>query len=368
VTLALKRILPNDYDVIHEGEMGPWLTRGRRLDPLACTECQMSICLRRRDFITLLGGAATWPLAARAQQRRIGILLGAAQSDRDEQASLDALREELAKLGWSEGRNLRIDLRFGVGDPDRIGAYAAELVGLAPDVILAIGGAATRALQQRTQTIPIVFTGPDPVGAGILRNIARPEGNITGFSVFEPSIVSKWLELLKEAAPRLARVAIIFNPELTLTASRYLSPIEVAASALGVLAVSTPVRNAVDIVHAIDAFAAEPNGGLLVLPPPPNTSVRNTILQLADHHKLPAIYPSQPDAAAGGLLAYATDVVDLHRRAASYIDRLLRGAKINELPVQFPTKFGLVINLKAAKAIDLNISPALLGRADEVIE
>ena len=168
--------------------------------------------------------------------------------------------------------------------------------------------------------------------------------------------------------PRLARVAIIFNPDLALTASRYLSPIEMAASALGIPAVNTPVRNAVDIVHTIDAFAAEPNGGLLVLPPPPNTSVRNTILQLAEHHKLPAIYPSQADAAAGGLLAYATNLVDLHRRAASYVDRILRGAKINELPVQFPTKFELVINLKTAKAIGLTIPEAFVLRADEVIE
>jgi putative tryptophan/tyrosine transport system substrate-binding protein len=223
-------------------------------------------------------------------------------------------------------------------------------------------------LQLQTQTIPIVFRGPDPVGAGLVRNIARPEGNITGFSVFEPSIAGKWLELLKEAAPRLARVAIIFNPELALTASRYLSPIEVAASALSVPVVNTPVRNAVDIVHAIDAFAAEPNGGLLVLPPPPGRSIRNTILQLAEHHKLPAIYPSQADAAAGGLLAYATDLVDVDQRAASYIDRLLRGAKISELPVQFPTRFELVINLRTAKAIGLTVPHNMLATADEVIQ
>jgi putative ABC transport system substrate-binding protein len=202
-----------------------------------------------------------------------------------------------------------------------------------------------------------------------VRNIARPEGNFTGFSFFEPSIAGKWLELLKEASPRLARVAIIFNPETTITASRYLSPIEVAASALGVPAVNTPVRNAVDLVHAIDAFAAEPNGGLLVLPPfPSTTSIRNTIFQLAEQHKLPAIYPSQADAAAGGLLAYAIDLVDLHRRMAPYVDRLLRGAKVSELPVQFPTKFQLIINLKTAKAIGLTIPEAFLLRADEVIE
>jgi ABC-type uncharacterized transport system substrate-binding protein len=333
----------------------------------------MGHCLNRREFISVIvaAPATAIPLTARAQgerMRRIGMLLGPAENDRDDQANLGALREGLAKRGWIESRNLRIDVRFGEGDPDRIRAYAAELLGLAPDVIFAIGGAATSALQQRTQTIPIVFRGPDPVGAGLVRNIARPEGNITGFSVFEPSIAGKWLELLKEAAPRLARVAIIVNPETALIASRYLSPIEVAASALNVTVVNRPVRNAVDIVHAIDAFAVEPNGGLLVLPPPPNTSIRNTILQLAEHHKLPAIYPSQADAAAGGLLAYATNLVEVDQRAASYIDRLLRGVKINELPVQFPTKFELVINLRTATAIGLAIPGALLRRADRLIE
>ena len=326
--------------------------------------------VRRREFITLLGGAAAaWPVTARAQgerMRRIGIL--SARDDRDEQANLGAFREELAKLGWVEGRNLRTDLRFGVGDPERYRDYAAELVGLAPEVIFVVGGAPTFALEQRTQTIPIVFTGPDPVDAGLVRNVARPERNITGFSVYGSSIAGKWLELLKEAAPHLARVAIIFNPELTLTASRYLSPIAAAAAGLGVTAVDTPVREAIDMVRTIDAFAAQPNGGLLVLPPPPNTSVRNTILHLAEQHKLPAIYPGQADAAAGGLLTYATDLVELHRRAAGYVDRLLRGAKVSELPVQYPTKFDLVVNLRAAKAIGLSIPESFLARADEVIE
>jgi putative ABC transport system substrate-binding protein len=327
--------------------------------------------MRRREFITLLGGAAAWPLAVRAQgerMRRIGIFLGAAENDRDEQANLDAFREELARLGWVEGRNLRIEQRFGVGDPERLRDYAAELVRLAPDVIFTVGGAPTFALEQRTQTVPIVFRGPDPVDAGLVQNVARPERNITGFSAYGSSIAGKWLELLKGAAPRLARVAIIFNPELTLTASRYLSPIAAAAAGLGVTAVDTPVREAIDLVRAIDAFAAQPSGGLLVLPPPPNTSVRNTIVHLAEQHKLPAIYPSQADAAAGGLLAYATDLVDLHRRAAGYVDRLLRGAKVSELPVQYPTKFDLVINLRAAKAIGLSIPESFLARADEVIE
>ena len=214
----------------------------------------MSARMNRRACITLLGGAAAWPIAARAQQRRIGVLLGA-----DEQANLSALLDGLAKVGWIEGRNLRTDFRFGEGDLDRIRAYAAELVRLAPDVIFAIGGAPTSALQQRTQTIPIVFSGPDPVGAGLVQNITRPEGNITGFSILEPSIVGKWLELLKEAAPGLVRVAIIFNPEVLLNASRYLSPIEVAASALSIPAVNTPVRNPVDIVQV--ACGVPPVGG-----------------------------------------------------------------------------------------------------------
>jgi putative ABC transport system substrate-binding protein len=328
--------------------------------------------MKRRDFITLLGSAAAWPVAARAQQRermrRVGILLGVAANDRDEQANLSAFREGLATLGWVEGRNLRIETRFGEGDPELLRDYAAELTGLTPDVIFAIGGAPTSALERHTQTIPIVFRGPDPVDAGLLRNVARPERNVTGFSAYGSSIAGKWLELLKEAAPQLARVAIIFNPELTLNASRYLSPIAAAAAALGVSAVDTPVREVIDMVRSVDAFAAEPNGGLLVLPPPPIILVRNTILRLAEQHKLPAIYPSQADAAAGGLLAYAPDLIDLHRRAAGYVDRILRGAKVSELPVQYPTKFDLVVNLRAAKAIGLSIAQSFLARADEVIE
>jgi putative ABC transport system substrate-binding protein len=333
--------------------------------------------MRRREFITLLGGAAAapamlWPRAARAQRgervRRIGWLIGGAENDLGARASRAALQEALAKLGWIEGRNLRIDLRFGAGDPDRIRAYAAELVGLAPDVIVTSGGAAMGAVQLRTQTIPIVFTaGPDAVAAGLVRNIARPEGNITGFSGLEPSVAGKWLQLLKEAAPRVTRVAVIFNPELQ-TGSSYFSLIEAAAAVLGVQAIQTPVRNAVDIVRAIDAFAVEPNGGLLVLPPPLTPAIRDTILQVAVQHRLPAIYSFQEDAAAGGLMAYAADRVDMSRRAASYVDRLLRGAKVNELPVQFPTRYALVVNNKAAKAIGLTISEAFLLRADDVIE
>jgi putative tryptophan/tyrosine transport system substrate-binding protein len=329
--------------------------------------------MRRRQFITLLGGAAAWPLAARAQQdervRRVGWLIGRAENDPFTQASRAAFQEALAKLGWIEGRNLRIDLRFAADDPYRIRAYAMELVGLAPDVIVTGSAVATRAVQQQTQTIPIVFVGGgDPAAIGLVRNIARPEGNTTGFSGPEPSIAGKWLELLKEAVPRVSRVAIIFNPEIAPTAPNYISLIEASAPALGIEAIKTPFRNAIEIVRAIDVFAAEPNGGLIILPPPGTTAIRETIVPLAAENRLPAIYPSRADAAAGGLLAYTTDTVDANRRTATYVDRLLRGAKVADLPVQFPTKFELIINLKTAKALGLTVPNNLLLTADEVIE
>jgi putative tryptophan/tyrosine transport system substrate-binding protein len=329
--------------------------------------------MRRREFITLLSGAAAaWPLAARTQEtggtRRMGWLIAGAENDRSRQANLGALREGLAKLGWIEGGNLLIELRWG-DDLNLLRAHASELVSHAPDVIVTNGGAAMSMLQQRTHTIPIVFTaGPDPVAAGLVRNIARPEGNITGFSTLEPSLSTKWLELLKEAVPRLARVAIIFNAETAATGPSYIASIEAAAPAFGVQTTKAPFRNTTDIARAIDAFASEPDGGLLVLPPPPATAIRETILQLATQHRLPAIYSGQEDAAAGGLLAYAPDRVDMSRRAAAYVDRLLRGAKVADLPVQFPTKFELVINLKTAKALGLTIPASVLAIADEVIE
>jgi putative tryptophan/tyrosine transport system substrate-binding protein len=330
--------------------------------------------IRRRDFITLLGGAvAAWPLAARAQQaervRRVGVLVGGAENDPGSFAQMAALREGLAKLGWIEGRNLRIDIRFGANDPDRVRAQAAELVSLPTDVIVTTAAVATRAVQQQTQTIPIVFTaGGDAAANGLVRNIVRPEGNTTGFSTSEPSEAGKWLGLLKEAAPQLNRVAVVFNPEVALTSPSYIATIEAAAPALAVQAIiKMPVRNAVDIVRGIDAFATEPNAGLLMLPPPDAGNVE-TIIQLAAQHRLPAIYPNRGNVAAGGLIAYGVDLADLSRRAASYVDRLLRGEKVSELPVQFPTKFELVINLKAAKALGLSVPLALLSRADEVIE
>jgi putative ABC transport system substrate-binding protein len=247
-------------------------------------------------------------------------------------------------------------------------AHAAELVRLAPDVIVTAGNAATRAAQEATQTIPIVMAaGGDPAITGMLRNLARPEGNITGFSTPEPSIAGKWLELLKEAAPHLTRVAVLYNPETGLMAPRYVDAIKVAAPTLSVEAVAIPVRNALEIVRAVDSFAEAPNGGLIVLPIP-SAAVLDATLPLTLQYRLPAIYQGLSAAAAGGLMAYGADTTDFFRLAASYVDRLLRGAKVNELPLQFPTKFRLVVNLKAAKAIGLAIPEAFLLRADEVIQ
>jgi putative ABC transport system substrate-binding protein len=328
--------------------------------------------IRRREFITLLGGTAVaWPLAARAQQgrpmRRIGVLAGSTEDSPVTRGNLAALREVLAKLGWIEGRNLRIDFRSAANDPDRTRAYAVELVSLSPDVIVTGNGPATRAVQQQTQTIPIVFTaGGDPVSNGVLQNIARPEGNTTGVTNAFDSFGGKWLELLKEAAPHIKRVALVVNPETALVG--YIPSIEAAAPLLGVQVIKTPVRNPLEIVRAIDVFAAEPNGALLIVPVQPTGANIELILRLAVQHRLPAVYPNRQNVADGGLMTYTPDFPDLYRRAASYVDRLLRGAKVSELPVQFPTKFELIVNLKTAKAIGLTIPEAFLLRADELIE
>jgi putative tryptophan/tyrosine transport system substrate-binding protein len=324
----------------------------------------------RRSFIGGLTAAAAWPLAARGQQgergRRIGVLGGQGEDDPETRTYLAAFREALAKLGWIEGRNLRIDLRFTGSDPDRLRVYAVDLVSLGPEVIVTTSAPATRAAQEQTQTIPIVFTaGNDPVTNRLLQNIARPEGNTTGFSSTTDSASSKWLELLKEAAPHITRVALVFNPQ-TVNAG-YFRSIETAAPRLGVQALKTPVRDPLETVRAIDAFAAEPNGGLLVVPVLPDDSYQ-MLHRLAAQHRLPAVHSNRRFVAQGGLMCYGTDFPDNYRRAATYVDRLLRGAKVSDLPVQFPTKFELVINLKTAKAIGLTIPEALLLRADEVIE
>ena len=339
--------------------------------------------MRRREFITLLGGAAAapsmlLPRAARAQQdgrvRRIAVLDGSPSTERGPvgQADLAAFREALTKLGWIEGRNLRIDLRAGVLDLNGFRAAAAELIGLAPDVIVTRSAQATRAMQQQTKSIPIIFSGVggDPVTAGIVGSIARPEGNTTGFTNSFSSISGKWMELLKEAAPRIARVALIFNPESSPNFARgggYGPAIEAAAPVLGVQLINTPVRDAVELVRAVDAFAGEQNVGLLWVPSPV-TFNRELLIRLAAQHRLPAIYDHRSWVTEGGLMSYGSNQTDLYRSAASYVDRILRGAKVSELPVQFPTKFELVINLKTAKAMGLAIPEAFLLRADEVIE
>jgi putative ABC transport system substrate-binding protein len=326
----------------------------------------------RREFITLLGGAAAaWPVTARAQQpdqvRRVGILVGADENDPQIQSVVPAVRREFQKLGWIEGRNLSIDIRFGSDDPSRIRAYAAELVGLAPDALVVSTPTATRALQQATKSIPIVFTGiGDPVVAGVVASTARPEGNATGFTNFVASFGGKWLELLKEAAPGVTRVAIVFNPEVS--TGGYFAPIEAAAPAIAVDVVRTPYRSSVELETKIAAFSVEPNGGLLVLPPTPVGANQDLILRLAVRHRLPAIFSQLWFVTRGGLMAYGPDSIELWRQAASYIDRILRGAKVSDLPVQFPTKYDLAINLKTAKALGLELPLSLQQRADQVIE
>jgi putative ABC transport system substrate-binding protein len=331
--------------------------------------------MRRRAFIAGLGAAASsanWPLAARAQQadrmRRIGVLLSGAEDDPLYRTNLTALREGLQKRGWAEGRNLRIDVRFGGGDSERVRAYADELVSLVPDAIVATGALQTRALQQQTQTIPIVFVNVgDPVASGVVKSIARPEGNTTGITNLFLTITGKWLELLKEAAPGVARVALIFNPAFPVNGT-YMDSIEAAATTIAVKIIRIPVRNTNETEHAIDAFAAEPNGGMIVVPPPLGNVYRELIFRLAVRHRLPVICDARFHAAEGALLSYGADLAEPFRDAASYVARILRGAKPGELPVQFPTKFELVVNLKTAKAIGLTIPETFLLRADEVIE
>jgi putative ABC transport system substrate-binding protein len=333
----------------------------------------VGLAIRRRDFIALLSGSAiAWPLASRAQPndrgRRIGWLDLFDENAEQSRAILQALREELARHGWIAGRNLNIDARFAAGDVNLIRRYAAELVSLAPDVLVTPSMATTRVIQQMTQIIPIVFTGGgDAVANGVVRNIARPEGNNTGFSSSEPAEAGKWLELLKRAAPQLSRIAVVFKPDVAPTAPKYIAAIEAAAQTLSVETVEIAFHDAVDLVHAIDAFALMPDRGLIVLPPPLIPD-RVTILKLAMQHRLPAMYPQRALALEGGLLSYSSDLLDQNRRAAAYIDRLLRGAKIADLPVQFPTKFQLVVNMKTAKAMDLAIPEAFLLHADEILE
>jgi putative ABC transport system substrate-binding protein len=327
--------------------------------------------MRRREFIAGLGGAVAWPLAARAQQsgrpRRIGVLApGNADKDGRVQRAIATFREEMAKLGWVEDRNLHVDYRFSGTDPGRMAADAEELVNIRPDVILALTGAAARAVLRRTQVIPIVFAGAgDPGQTNLAGGIARPTGNITGFANNFESLGGKWVELLKRAAPRITRIAHLTDPDIS--AAGPAAVIEAAAAQLAINLIRMPLRNPEEIERAIDNFAAEPNGALLLTGPNTDANLK-AILRLAVQHHLPAMEGSGKMVAEGLLMSNGPDVLDLVRGAATYVDRILRGAKPSDLPVQFPTRFPLVINLKTAKAIGLDIPPTLAALADEVIE
>ena len=330
--------------------------------------------MRRRDFVKLIAGSATaWPLALSAQQSgkvaRFGALMGIAENDPEARPRAMALEQGLQELGWTAGRNIRIDYRWAADDPERIRTYAAELVALAPDVILATTTPVMTVLQSATRTIPIVFVQViDPVTSGLVANLTRPGGNITGFVTFEFSMGGKWLETLKQIASGVNRVALIFNPETAPFSGSFVQVVEVAAPTFGVQPVTVPVRDPAEFDRAIATFAAEPNGGLIILPDVSNTSHRDTIVALAARHRLPAVYPFRFFAVSGGLVSDGVDTTDLFRRSASYVDRILKGAKPGELPVQTPIKFELVINLKTARALGLDVPPGLSARADEVIE
>jgi putative tryptophan/tyrosine transport system substrate-binding protein len=330
--------------------------------------------VNRRTFISLLGGAAgAWPLAARAQQpermRRIGFLQGLAESDPEAQARTAAFRQELEALGWTEGRNIRIDYRFAGGNAARVQAYAAELVNLSPDLIVAHSSPVVAALKQATSTIPIIIAVVnDPLGQGFVASLARPGGNITGFAFIEFTMVGKWLELLKEMAPGVRRVALMFNPQTAPYYAIYLREFGTVPATLAGELAAAPVRDEAEVEAAIAALANEPPGGLIAAGDPFISAHRALIARLAQHHRLPAVYPFRRFVAEGGLMAYGPDTVDVVRRSASYVDRILKGASPADLPIQQPTKFELAINLKTARALGLTVPPALLARADEVIE
>lgn len=328
--------------------------------------------MRRREFIALIGGAAAaWPMRASAQQgervRRIGILWRGNIAEGVVKAQQGTLGKELANLGWTEGRNVRFDVRYSADDPDRIRAHADELVRLNPDVIAASSFPVAQAVLQRTRTIPVVFVNVgDPVIGGLVKSIARPEGNATGITSLFQSLGGKWLELLKEAAPRITRAALVFAPENV--NKQYFVGINATAEQLAVTTIPTPYRNADELQRAIEAFAAEPNGALLMVPPPPDPTTSALINRLSVKHRLPTIYSSKYYVTEGGMISYGAPIVESYRIAATYIDRILRGSRIDELPVQFPSKLELAINVKTAKAIGLTLPRLLLLRADDLIE
>jgi putative ABC transport system substrate-binding protein len=328
--------------------------------------------MQRREFLALLGGAAVaWPLAAHAQQpdrlRRIGVLMAYAEDNPDGKPRLAAFAQRLQELGWTDGRNIRIEYRWSAGDAERTRRYAAELAALAPDVILAGNTSTVGPLQQATRTVPIVFAGVvDPVAAGFVDSLARPGGNTTGFTQFEYGMSGKWLELLKEVAPRVTRAAVL--RDVTIEGTGEFAAIQTVAPSLGVEVSPLGSRDVGEIERGIAAFARSPNGGLIVATGTSQVRHRELITALAARHRLPAIYPYRFFVTVGGLISYGPDRVDPFRRAAAYVDRVLKGEKPADLPVQAPTKYELVINLKTAKALGLTIPPAVLARADEVIE
>jgi putative ABC transport system substrate-binding protein len=332
--------------------------------------------MKRREFIALLGGAAAapsilWPLAARAQpdrMRRIGVLMSLTKDDPEDEQRRTVLEQGLQQLGWTQGRNIQIEYRWFAGEPTRARAMAKELVDLKPDLIVAASTPGLAAVGQATRTIPIVFVAvSDPVGQGFVTSLARPGGNVTGFSYFEFPVVGKVLETLKQMAPDVVRVTLLFNPD-TLSYIPFLRSLDTIAPSLGAQLIEAPVRNAGEIEAAMAATAREPGGGLMVLPDPFTNVHRDLIVGLAARHRLPAAYTLRFFATAGGLMSYGVDVGDLYRRAVPYVDRILKGAKPADLPVQQPTKFEFVLNLKAAKALGLDLPPTLVARADEVIE
>jgi putative ABC transport system substrate-binding protein len=331
--------------------------------------------MKRREFITLLGGAAaTWPLAAHAQQpdrmRRIGVLMAHAESDPEFQAYVAAFREGLQNLGWVDGRNFRLDFRWGALDDAELRKRAAiELIALKPDLIVTQNTPPTATMLQQTRTIPVVFVVvADPVGSGFVQNLARPGGNATGFTIMEPTTTGKWLELLKEIAPRSNRAALLFNPATAPYASIYLNPFKAAAASLGLEAIAATVHDRAELDTVIAAQAREPNGGLIVIPDGFLNVHRADIISLAARYRLPAVYPWRFFAEQGGLLSYGSEQRDFFRLAATYVNRILKGEKPADLPAQAPTEYKLVINLTTAKALGLTVPPTLLDRADKVIE
>ena len=329
--------------------------------------------MKRRQFITVLGGAAiAWPLAARAQQRermrRVGVLMGYPEGDPQAQANVTALRQGLKNLGWIEGRNVQIDYRWAGADPDKARAFARELVRLAPDVIVPSTNQVTRIVQQETRTIPVVFAFiGDPVGSGFVASLSTSRQEHHWFANFENSIGSKWLELLKEIAPQAKRAGFIFNPDAAPNVG-FFHAAESAAEPLAIGLAAIAVRDANDIEQDVTAFASEPDGGLIVAPHAVTLGNRKLIIELAARHRLPAVYSDRYFAESGGLLSFGNNTADLFRRAASYIDLIFKGAKPADLPVQLPTKFELIVNLKTAKSLGLTIPESFLSRADQVIE